>query len=57
MSGLRRPFLCDRFFFVTVKEHHEKAQYIHLNPVRRGLVTGPDEWMRSGMRYLLTLLR
>jgi len=27
----------------TVKEYHEKVEYIHLSPVKRGLVTKPEE--------------
>ena len=47
MSRLRRPFLYERFLFVTVKEYHEKVEYIHLNPVRRGLVRSPEDWRGS----------
>jgi len=31
----------------TVKAYHEKVEYIHLNPVKRGLVTKPEEWRWS----------
>src|SRR6516164_8939901 len=31
----------------TVKEYHEKVEYIHLNPVKRGLVTKQEEWKWS----------
>ena len=48
MSRLRRPFLCERFLFVTVKEYHEKVEYIHLNPVRRGLAG----WRRAAVQAL-----
>ena len=27
----------------TVKEYHDTVEYIHLNPVKRGLVTKPEE--------------
>ena len=33
----------------TVKEYHEKVEYIHLNPVKRGLVTKPEEWKWSSI--------
>jgi len=33
----------------TVKEYHEKVDYIHLNPVKRGLVTKPEEWRWSSI--------
>jgi REP element-mobilizing transposase RayT len=28
----------------TVKEYNEKVEYIHLNPVRAGLVSRPEDW-------------
>jgi hypothetical protein len=28
----------------TVKEYNEKVEYIHLNPVKAGLVARPEEW-------------
>ena len=31
----------------TVKEYHEKVEYIHLNPVRAGLVVHPQDWRWS----------
>ena len=31
----------------TVKEYHEKVEYIHLNPVRAGLVGHPQDWRGS----------
>ena len=31
----------------TVKEYAETVEYIHLNPVKRGLVRRPDEWKWS----------
>ncbi|MGH9862391.1 MAG: REP-associated tyrosine transposase [Candidatus Acidiferrales bacterium] len=31
----------------TVKEYQEKVEYIHLNPVRAGLVKHPAEWKWS----------
>ena len=33
----------------TVKEYHEKVEYIHLNPVKRGLVARPEEWKWSSV--------
>jgi REP element-mobilizing transposase RayT len=32
----------------TVKEYNEKVEYIHLNPVRAGLVSRPEDWRWSG---------
>ncbi len=28
----------------TVREYHEKVEYIHLNPVKAGLVERPEDW-------------
>ncbi|MDR3676280.1 MAG: transposase [Acidobacteriota bacterium] len=40
----------ERFFdraIRTVKEYHEKVEYIHLNPVRARLVGHPQDWRWS----------
>jgi putative transposase len=34
----------------TVKEYHETVEYIHLNPVRRGLVRRAEDWKWSSAR-------
>ena len=34
----------------TVKEYNEKVEYIHLNPVKAGLVQQADEWPWSSAR-------
>ena len=31
-----------------VKEYHEKVEYLHLNPVRAGWVSRPEDWRWSG---------
>src|SRR5271157_5936499 len=31
----------------TVKEYNEKVEYLHLNPVRAGLVSRPEDWRWS----------
>ena len=31
----------------SVKEYNEKVEYIHLNPVRAGLVSRPEDWRWS----------
>ena len=31
----------------TVQDYWEKVEYIHLNPVQRGLVAKPDDWIWS----------
>jgi putative transposase len=33
----------------TVKEYHEKVEYIHLNPVRAGLVKRAEDWPWSSV--------
>jgi len=33
----------------TVKEYHEKVEYIHLNPVRAGLVERAEDWVWSSI--------
>ena len=34
----------------TVQEYYEKVEYIHLNPVRAGLVERAEDWPWSSMR-------
>ena len=34
----------------TVREYHEKVEYLHLNPVRRGLVKNAEDWKWPSMR-------
>ena len=31
----------------TVQEYHEKVEYIHLNPVKAGLASRPEDWTWS----------
>src|SRR6516162_4790454 len=33
----------------TVREYNEKVEYIHLNPVRAGLVSRPEDWRWSSV--------
>jgi hypothetical protein len=36
----------------SVKEYREKVQYIHLDPVRAGVVSRPEDWSRpAGSSY------
>ena len=37
----------------TEKKRIEKLEYIHNNPVRRGLVASPEEWRWSSCRWYL----
>jgi putative transposase len=33
----------------TVKEYQETVEYLHLNPLRRGLVKRPEDWKWSSV--------
>jgi hypothetical protein len=33
----------------TVREYHEKVEYIHVNPVKAGLVGRPEDWPWSSV--------
>ncbi len=37
----------------TAEKRQEKLHYIHQNPVKRGLVSKPEEWRWSSARYYL----
>jgi len=42
----------------TVKEYQETVEYIHLNPLRRGLVKGREDWKWSSVHeYAFRALR
>ena len=43
---LWQPRLFDRALR-TVQEYNEKVEYLHLNPVRAGLVSRPEDWRWS----------
>jgi putative transposase len=50
LRGTERELWQPRFFdraIRTVKDYHEKVEYIHLNPVRAGLVGQPQDWRWS----------
>ncbi len=40
----------------TVKEYQEKVEYIHLNPVRAGLVSRPEFWPWSSIHDYMGML-
>ena len=48
LGRLWQPRFFDRALR-TVKEYHEKVQYIHFNPVRAGLVSRPEDWPWSSV--------
>ena len=53
-----RAFWQTRFYDFNVwtrKKHNEKLNYMHMNPVRRGLVKNPNDWPWSSHRaYMKT---
>jgi REP-associated tyrosine transposase len=53
---LRAPFWQARFYDFnvwTTKKRVEKLRYMHRNPVKRGLVSSPEEWRWSSYRFYL----
>ena len=53
---LRTPFWQPRFYDFnvwTTKKRVEKLRYMHRNPVKRGLVSSPEEWRCSSYRFYL----
>jgi REP element-mobilizing transposase RayT len=52
----RRAFWQARFYDFnvwTTKKRAEKLRYMHRNPVKRGLVTAPEQWRWSSFRFYL----
>jgi hypothetical protein len=51
--NVRCAYLCATSFFDralrTVREYHEKVEYIHLNPVKAGWVSRPEDWAWSSV--------
>src|SRR5271170_1192087 len=48
-----RPFWMTRYYDLNVftdKKRTEKLEYMHLNPVVRGLVVRPEDWVWSSFR-------
>ncbi len=55
-SARRTPFWQERFYdfnVFTTNKRVEKLRYIHRNPVKRGLVSSPEEWRWSSYRFYL----
>ncbi len=55
-APLRTPFWQARFYDFnvwTTNKRVEKLRYIHRNPVKRGLVSTPEEWRWSSYRFYL----
>jgi len=52
--SLRTPFWQARFYDFnvwTTKKRVEKLRYMHRNPVKRGLVSSPEQWRWSSYRF------
>ena len=52
-----RPFWLARYYdfnIRTPKKRIEKLRYMHRNPVVRGLVNKPEDWMWSSFRHYAT---
>ena len=50
-------FWLERYYDFNVWNHHkfvEKLRYIHRNPVKRGLVARPEDWVWSSFRHYLS---
>jgi putative transposase len=49
-----RPFWQARYYdfnVFTISKRIEKLDYMHWNPVKRGLVEKPEDWLWSSCRY------
>jgi putative transposase len=56
-SPTEKQFWQRRYYDFNVSSHEkylEKVQYIHRNPVKRGLVSQPDQWAWSSFRHYAT---
>jgi putative transposase len=52
-----RPFWQARYYdfnVFTKSKRIQKLDYIHWNPVKRGLVENPEDWLWSSYRYYQT---
>jgi putative transposase len=57
MRSRERPFWQAHYYDFNVSSHQkfvEKLRYIHRNPIKRGLVTKPEEWLWSSYRHYQT---
>jgi putative transposase len=53
----QRPFWQARYYdfnVFTQAKRFEKLNYMHANPVKRGLVVNPEDWVWSSYRYYQT---
>ena len=57
VKGGRKQFWQTRYYdfnVLTQTKHVEKLRYMHRNPVKRGLVTEPQDWPWSSFCHYLT---
>jgi putative transposase len=55
--AMQRPFWQARYYDFNVRtsaKRTEKLNYIHWNPMKRGLVDRPEDWRWSSYRYYQT---
>jgi putative transposase len=55
--AITRPFWLPRYYDFNVQtnaKRFEKLNYMHWNPVKRGLVERPEDWAWSSYRYYQT---
>ena len=60
MRSRQRPFWQAHYYDFNVSTHEkfvEKLRYIHRNPVVRGLVGKPEDWLWSSFRHYQTGMR
>jgi putative transposase len=60
MRSHERPFWQAHYYDFNISNHEkfvEKLRYIHRNPVRRRLVTKPEDWQWSSFRHYQTGMR
>ena len=57
LRSRQRPFWQAHYYDFNASSHTkfiEKLRYIHRNPVKRGLVTQPEDWPWSSFRHYVT---
>ncbi|MGA2252246.1 REP-associated tyrosine transposase [Terracidiphilus sp.] len=57
VQRVERPFWQARYYDFNVhseEKRAEKLRYIHRNPVERGLVAKPEDWLWSSARHYVT---
>ncbi len=57
VQSVQRPFWLTRYYdfhVFSAGKRKKKVEYMHRNPVARGLVGEPGEWVRSSYRHYQT---